>query len=98
MADVALIVLAVAWLVGAGYGAVRAGRSFRRLRHTMAAGGDARLEALVALDRRRDRLAEKRSVVDANLVSLHETVAGAQRGVRVLAILADALGQARRVR
>ncbi len=98
MADVALIVLAIAWLVAAGYGAVRAWRSFRRLRDTMAAGGEARLEALVALDRRRDRLAEKQSVVDANLVSLRETVAGAQRGVRVLAILADALDQARRVR
>ena len=70
MVDVALIVLAVAWLVAAGYGAVRAWRSGRRLRSTMAAGGEARLEALVALDRRRDRLAEKQSVVDANLVSL----------------------------
>jgi hypothetical protein len=64
----------------------------------MAAGGEARLEALVALDRRRDRLAEKQSVVDANLASLRETVAGAQRGVRVLVILGDALDQARRLR
>ena len=97
MADVALIVLAVAWLVAVGYAAVRAGLAGLRLRDTMAAGGQARLDALVALDRRRDRLTEKQSVLDANLVSLRETVAGAQRGLRVLAILADALGQARRL-
>ena len=92
------IVLAVAWLVAVGYAALRAGRAGLRLHRTMASGGQARLEALVALDRRRDRLAEKQSVLDANVVSLRETVAGAQRGLRVLAILADALGQARRLR
>jgi hypothetical protein len=98
MADVALIVLAVAWLVAVGVAALRAGRAGLRLRRTMAAGGAERLEALVALDRRRDRLTEKRSVLEANVLSLNETVAGAQRGVRVLAILADALEQARRLR
>jgi hypothetical protein len=92
--DVALLVLAGIWLVAVGFAAVRAALAARRLGRTVAAGGAARLEALVALDRRREHLTDRQTAMLASLVAARETGIGAQRGVRVLGILGDALREA----
>jgi hypothetical protein len=92
--DVALLVLAGLWVVVVGTVAVRAVLAARRLQRTVAAGGAARLEALIALDRRREHLTERQTAMLGSLVAARETALGAQRGVRVLGILGDALREA----
>ncbi len=92
--DVALLVLAGLWVLVVGTVALRAALAARRLQRTAAAGGAARLEALIALDRRREHLTERQRAMLGSLVAARETAPGALRGVRVLGCLGDALREA----
>jgi hypothetical protein len=92
--DALLILLAIAWIVAVGVAFARAGVAAFRVSRTAQAGGRARLEALIALDRQRDRLTQRQASMLSSLALAHETVAGAGRGVRVLAILREAVREA----
>jgi hypothetical protein len=92
--DVLLLALAAAWLLAVGFAAARAALAARRLARAATAAGSARLEALVALDRRREHLGERQAAMLASAIATRETALGAQRGLRVLAILRDALREA----
>jgi hypothetical protein len=92
--DALLILLAIAWIVAVGVAAARAGITAFRLSRTAKAGGQARLEALIAVDRKRDRLTERQAAMLSSLVLVRETLIGAGRGVRVLAILREAVREA----
>jgi hypothetical protein len=89
-----LLLLAAMWVVVVGVAAARAAMSALRLRRTVQTGGEARLDALIALDRRRDRLTERQASLVSSLRLLQQTALGARRGLRVLGILGAALREA----